>query len=727
MNGELHDPRSVLGFHEVRKRNRHRLWIVRVLEPEAESVSLVWQGEPESQAREMKRIHPGGLYELRMPPRPALKPYRLFVYYPDGRIVERHDAYYFSPQLSDYDLHLFNEGKHRRIYEKLGAHPQDIEGVSGTLFAVWAPNAGRVSVVGDFNLWDGRKNPMQIHGTSGVWELFVPGTGQGDLYKFEIKTRRNELLLKCDPFGFSMEERPATSSVVSELHEFEWTDQEWMDERVRRDPLKKPINIYEVHPGSWRRVPEENDRFLSYTELAERLVPYVREMGYTHVELLPPAEHPLDRSWGYQITGYYAPTARYGQPRDMMRFINCCHEQGIGVILDWVPGHFPKDGHGLARFDGSALFEHEDPKQGEHREWGTLIFNYARNEVRNFLIANALFWFEKYHIDGIRVDAVASMLYLDYDREEGEWVPNVYGGRENLDAADFLRELHELLFQQYPGILSIAEESTAWPGVTSPAYSGGLGFNLKWNMGWMNDTLRYMGKDPVHRKYEHHLITFSMTYAFSENYVLSLSHDEVVHGKRSLLAKMPGDEWQKRAGLRLYLSFQLGHPGKKLLFMGGEFGQWNEWDESQSLDWHLLEHEAHRQIQQCCRDLNHLYLQSPALYTNDCDWSGFQWIDLHDHDHSILSFIRRGEPDAAGPPLIFVFNFTPVPRGDYRVGFPEAGNYRIKLNTDDPRYGGSGFSKQEFIIATEVSWQGQPGLGLLDLPPLGGLILEKTN
>ena len=645
--------------------------------------------------------------------------------YKNGNEHIRFDPYYFSTQLTEYDQLLFAEGNHHRIYHKLGAHPLEIDGVPGTLFAVWAPNAKRVSIVGDFNYWDGRKHPMQIFGDSGIWELFIPEVAAGMLYKYEIKTGQNEILLKSDPVAFTAEQRPSTASVVTELNGFRWQDQKWLEERENRDPLRQPINVYEVHLGSWQRVPEEDNRSLSYTELADRLIPYAVEMGYTHLELMPVAEHPLDGSWGYQVTGYFAPTSRFGTPHEFMEFVDRCHTSGLGVILDWVPGHFPKDSHGLAGFDGTALYEHEDPLQGEHKEWGTLIFNYERNEVRNFLISNALFWFDEYHIDGIRVDAVAAMLYLDYNRKEGQWVKNRHGGRENIDAVEFLKQLHETLFHYHPGILSIAEESTAWSGVSHPTYTGGLGFNLKWNMGWMNDTLRYIEKDPVHRKYDHHLITFSLMYAFTENFVLALSHDEVVHGKRSMLSKMPGDNWQNFAGLRMYLAFQMAHPGKQLTFMGTEFGQRDEWSENRSLDWHLTQFPEHQKLQEYVLTLNHFYLSKPTLFTNDFEKTGFQWIDHHDQDNSVLSFIRRSSDEVSDPDLVFIFNFTPVPRDDYLTGFPESGHYIKLLDTDDPKFGGSGYNQQKKIITSPQMWQGQPYRATVNLPPLGCLVFEK--
>ena len=627
-------------------------------------------------------------------------------------------------KLTELDCHLFNEGNHHRIYQKLGAHLSTEGRKQGTRFAVWAPNAKAVSVVGEFNQWDGNSNPMQPVGNSGIWEVFIPKVGEGILYKYEIKTPEDHIYLKADPYGFFAEERPNTASKVTDLHSYQWHDQEWIKQRESNNVYHEPMNIYEVHLGSWKRVPEEKDRYLTYREMADELIPYVQQMGYTHIELLPIAEHPFDGSWGYQVIGYFAPTSRFGTPQDFMYLIDQCHQANIGVILDWVGGHFPKDEHGLSYFDGTFLYEHADPRQGEHKEWGTKVFNFERNEVSNFLIANVLFWFDCYHIDGIRVDAVASMLYLDYNRKEGEWIPNEYGGRENIGAIRFLQKMNTALFEYYPGVLSIAEESTAWPGVTRPVYAGGLGFNFKWNMGWMNDSLRYVELDSVFRKYDHHLMTFSIMYAFSENFVLPLSHDEVVHGKHSLLGKMFGDEWQKRATLRAYLTFKMGHPGKKLLFMGGEFGQWREWSEACSLDWHLLEQASHLQLQQFVQTLNHLYRQTPALYSNDFDPSGFEWIDLHDQEHSVFSFVRRSQQQDASP-LVCIFNFTPVPQRQYQVGVPHPGKYTLLFDSDALEFGGSQFIQQKEYSSISFAWQGRNDHIVIDLPPLCGLILQN--
>ena len=725
VSGTHPNPREVLGLHEGRRRNKTKVWIIRVRDAEARGVSLFWEADGQEGAKPLKKIHPHGLYEILLEPLPQRKPYQLLLDYAEGTVV-RHDPFYFKPQLTDFDHHLFHEGFHYQIYHKLGAHPTTLEGIAGTLFAVWAPHAQRVSVVGSFNDWETRQHPMPMN-TSGIWEVFIPDVPEGALYKYALETAQGHWILKADPYGFAMELRPNTASVVTRLATHSWRDQAWMKQRPQRNPLEEPINIYEAHLGSWKRVPEEESRFLTYREAAEELVPYVKEMGYTHLELLPVAEHPLDESWGYQITGYFAPSARFGLPEDFMYLVDCCHQAQLGVILDWVPGHFPKDAHGLAQFDGTCLYEYPDPRMGEHQEWGTLVFNYACPEVRNFLIANALFWFDLYHIDGIRVDAVASMLYLDYNRSEGHWLPNRYGGNEHLAAIDFFRQLNETLFHYFPGILSIAEESTAWPGVSHPTYTGGLGFNLKWNMGWMNDTLRYIALDPIYRKYDHHLCTFSLVYAFSENYILPLSHDEVVHGKRALLDKMCGDAWQKRATHRLYLCYQIAHPGKKLLFMGAEFGQWREWQVTQSLDWHLLNLQAHQQLHHYCKTLNWFYRNHPALFTDDFHHSGFEWIDLHNNEQSIFSFMRKDRSQKPEPPLIFIFNYTPVPRNQYWVGVPEAGLYSKMFDSDCLEFGGSNYNRQEKLLAEAMPWQGQMCRVALDLPPLGAVALQKRT
>jgi 1,4-alpha-glucan branching enzyme len=668
-------------------------------------------------------IHSDGLFEAIFPNETQVFPYRLRARYAEGNEPEFEDPYRFPPVLSDFDLYLLGEGTHYKSYEKLGAHLMEVEGIRGVGFAVWAPNAQRVSVVGNFNNWDGRRHPMRSRGSSGVWELFLPELGEGELYKYEVKGRNSYLGLKADPYAFYTEIRPNTASIVRDIDDYTWHDQDWMESRAQRQPLKSPLSVYEVHLGSWRR--GEDNRLLSYRELAEQLVDYVRHMGYTHLELMPVMEHPLDESWGYQTTGYFAPTSRHGTPQGFMHFVDYCHQHGIGVILDWVPAHFPSDAHGLAYFDGTHLYEHEDPRLREHPDWGTRIFNYGRPEVANFLLSSALFWLEKYHVDGLRVDAVASMLYLDYSRKPGQWIPNRYGGNENLGAIEFIKRFNELSHQDRPGVLTIAEESTAWPGVSRPTYLGGLGFSLKWNMGWMHDILLYFSKDSIHRKYHHHNLTFALLYAFSENFVLVLSHDEVVHGKQALLAKMPGDVWRQFANLRSLYAFQFTHPGKKMLFMGGEFGQWNEWNSQQSLDWNLLDYEPHRQIKQLVDDLNRLYKAEPSLYEVDFDWQGFEWIDFHDTDNSVIAFLRRArDPNNY---LVVICNFTPVPRARYRIGVPERCFYREVLNTDTTKYGGSGVTNSPGQLAVPTRWQNQPCLIEITLPPLGVVIFKPER
>jgi 1,4-alpha-glucan branching enzyme len=628
--------------------------------------------------------------------------------------------------LTEFDLHLIGEGSHYKKYEKLGAHVMEIEGVSGVHFAVWAPNAKKVSVIGDFNDWNAGTNPMYSLGQSGIWETFIPGIREGSLYKFEIKSKFNkQVAQKADPFAFYFELRPKSASVVYDIDGYRWNDGDWMERRPRLNWLEAPIAMYEVHLGSWMRVPEEGERWPTYRELADKLIPYVKEMGYTHIELLPITEHPLDASWGYQTLGYFAPTSRFGEPKDFMHFVERCHREGIGVILDWVPAHFPADGHGLGFFDGTCLYEHEDSRKGFHPDWGTMIFNYGRNEVRNFLISNALFWFERYHLDGLRVDAVASMLYLDYSRKEGEWIPNVFGGRENLEAIDLIKEFNEVSHQYHPGILTVAEESTAWPNVSRPTYLGGLGFSMKWNMGWMNDTLVYFSKDPVHRKYHHNNLTFSLLYAFTENFILPLSHDEVVHGKRSLLDKMPGDMWQKFANLRTLYGFMYGHPGKKLLFMGGEFGQWDEWNFEKSLDWHLLEFEPHRGLQRFVKDLNQLYRSEPSMYQIDFDYRGFEWIDFHDVEGSAISFLRRAKDNDDF--TLFVFNFTPVPRTNYRIGVPVSGFYIERLNSDSAFYWGSNLGNGGGVYSEDIPFQHRAYSISITLPPLSVVVLKPEK
>src|SRR5258707_329812 len=636
---------------------------------------------------------------------------------------------------SDFDLYLFGQSKHYRIYEKMGAHRRTVNGVTGTNFATWAPNALAVSVIGDFNNWMRDANPMHLrHGELGVWECFVPGVQEGVLYKYAIYSRFNNYTVdKTDPYGFAFELRPKTASIVTDIHQHQWQDERWMKEREQHQQLNSPISMYEVHLGSWRHVPErhvegavEEDRFMTYRELAVALAAYIKDTGFTHIELMPVTEYPYDGSWGYQTTGYYAPTSRFGPPEDFQYFVDYMHQQGIGVLLDWVPSHFPRDNHALRFFDGTHLYEYADARKGEHKEWGTLIFDYGRSEVRNFLIANALFWLREYHIDGLRVDAVASMLYLDYQRKPGEWVANRYGGREHLEAVELLRQLNEAVYAEQPGTLTIAEESTAWPLVSRPTYVGGLGFSMKWNMGWMHDMLEYMHLDPIHRRYHHNDITFSLMYAYSENFVLPLSHDEVVHVKGSMINKMPGDLWQRFANLRAFYGYMWSHPGKKLLFMGGEFGQWSEWNYKESLDWHLLASPSdprHAQLQEFVRDLNSLYSQEAAFSELDNNPDGFSWIDPHDSDNSVISFMRKGKnPEDT---LVFVCNFTPVPRYGYRLGVPLAGTWDEILNSDAHRYGGSGLENLQLMPSGPVFWQSCPHSVLLTLPPLATVILKR--
>ncbi len=631
-----------------------------------------------------------------------------------------YDPYSFAVQISDYDLHLFSEGRHFHIYNILGGHIREIDGISGVHFATWAPSAERVSVIGDFNGWDGRCHPMNSRGGNGVWELFIPGLVERTLYKFEIRNRDSgEIQSKTDPYAQQMEMRPRTASVISASSRYEWQDAQWLRQRSDHDWLHTPMSIYECHLGSWQR--DEHNQFLNYRELAHRLVAYLQETGFTHIELMPITEHPLDASWGYQTTGYFAPTRRFGNADDFRYFVDHCHRHGIGVLLDWVPAHFPKDEHGLARFDGSALYEHEDPRRGEHRDWGTLIYNYGRNEVKNFLIANALFWIEAFHIDGLRVDAVASMLYLDYSREENDWIPNQHGGNENLEAIAFMRELNSATHERHPGTVIMAEESTAWPQVTRPVDIGGLGFSMKWNMGWMHDTLSYMSRDPVHRHYHHDKLTFGLLYLFSENFILPFSHDEVVHGKGSMLNKMPGDEWQRFANLRLLYTYMFTYPGKKLLFMGCEFAQGDEWNHDQGLAWELLQYPLHSGIKQLVGDLNRLYRAQPALYHYDFDHEGFEWISCNDTDQSVLAYLRKDEHET----IIVILNFTPVVRHNYRIGVPAAGEYEVLLNSDSYHYAGSNAGSDATLIANSSRWMERPASLALELPPLAALVLIK--
>ena len=707
LEGTLHDPFRVLGLHT----SGNGTIVVRAFLPGTESAEIVEVNQA------MKRVT-NDLFEWRGPESALSSPYRIRSRV-DGVWIESFDPYCFPPQLSGGDLAAFGHGEHFRAQEFLGSHPRQVQGVDGVVFAVWAPEAARVSVVGDFNNWDGRCHPMRVREASGVWELFLPGRSPGELYKYEIRNRlHGTILLKADPFARQYEYRPRTASVIADGSAFEWGDADWVGSRAGWKWIGSPVSIYELHLGSWRRT--ASGEFLSYTDIADSLVDYVRDAGFTHVELLPVTEHPLDASWGYQATGYFAPTGRFGEPDDLRYLVDRLHREGIGVVLDWVPGHFPRDAHGLARFDGSALFEYGDPRKGEHAEWGTLVFNYGRNEVRSFLISSALFWLGEFHFDGLRVDAVAAMLYLDYGREDGEWVPNVHGGNENLDAVYFLRRLNEATHGQFPGSLTIAEESTAWPAVTRPTDSGGLGFSMKWNMGWMHDTLDYVSKNPVHRKHHHHRITFGPIYAFSENFVLPLSHDEVVHGKRSLLGKMPGDAWQRFANLRLTYTFQWTFPGKKLLFMGSEFAQSEEWDHAVSLPWHLGDLPAHSGVRQLVRDLNRLYRSRPALYKHDFESRGFQWLRWDDADNSILGYLRRCDEGD----VVVLLNFTPVPRIEYRVGVPKKASYREVFNGDSRFYGGSDVGNPLPMPSEPHPWMDQPDSIVVTLPPLGGIILE---
>jgi 1,4-alpha-glucan branching enzyme len=628
--------------------------------------------------------------------------------------------------LTDFDKYLMAEGTHERAYEKMGSHLIELDGVKGVHFAVWAPNARNIYLMGEFNDWHGENHPMHSS-DSGVWTLFVPGLEEYAVYKYRIVAKSGESFDKADPYGFAMEQRPKTASVVVDLDRYQWGDEDWVNHRNEYQSFDKPIAIYEVHLGSWRKKPDSEwgTRYLTYRELADELIPYVLEMGYTHLELMPVTEHPLDASWGYQVLGFYAPTSRFGTPEDLMYFVDQCHRHNIGLILDWVPAHFPKDGSGLNFFDGSHLYSHADPRQGEHQDWGTLIFNYGRNEVRAFLISNALFWIDKYHFDGLRVDAVASMLYLDYSREEGEWLPNEYGGRENLAAISFLRKMNEVVHGVFPGVLTVAEESTAWPMVSRPTYMGGLGFGLKWNMGWMHDTLGYMSREPIYRKYHHNDMTFSLLYAFNENFILPLSHDEVVHGKGSLLNKMSGDEWQKFANLRAYYGFMWGHPGKKLLFMGSEFGQWQEWNFNTTLEWEALKAPNHQGMQRFVKDLNQLYQDEPALYEDDFEWTGFTWLDANDSDNSILSFIRNAK--SKDEFIVVVSNFTPVPRQDYRIGVPMPGYYQEILNSDSEHYWGSNVGNDGGRTTEDIPSHGHAQSLSLTLPPLATLMFKLAD
>ena len=696
------DPFSILGPHEVDKG-----WQIRAFLPQAAKVEVLLDGATMA----MLPLGDKGFFTLSLTG--GLRHhYKLRLTLVDGSVVELDDPYRFPPLLTSFDIHLHGEGTNFESYQSFGAHLVTSEGVTGVRFAVWAPSAELVSIVGLFNDWDPRRHPMRLR-DGGIWEIFMPGLGTGTLYKYAVKLPGGRVQLKCDPYGFASEVPPKTASIVTDLTTYKWSDAAWLEQRGKTDPLKAPLSAYEVHLESWLRGPDNN--VLTYRELAHSLVTYVKDMGYTHIELMPIFEYPYSGSWGYQVTGYYAPSSRFGSPADFKYFVDHCHQNNIGILVDWVPGHFPKDAHGLASFDGTALYEHADPRQGEHREWGTLIFNYGRNEVKTFLISNALFWIKEYHIDGLRVDAVASMLYLDYSRKAGEWIPNKYGGRENLEAIEFLRKFNELAHQE-PGVMTIAEESTAFPNVSRPLYLGGLGFTMKWNMGWMHDMFKYFQQDPIYRKYHHNNVTFSLLYAFTENFLLPISHDEVVHGKASLLSKMPGDEWRRFANTRAFLSYMYGHPGKKLLFMGCEIGQTTEWNYQASVPWDLLNFPIHRGLQTLVRDLNKLYSAEPSLWEVDFHWEGFQWVDLNDIDNSVISFLRFSADRKSI--LMFVCNFTPNPRHGYRLAVEHDGYYRQILNSDEQRYGGTGLGCVDGVWTEKNPNLGKPYVLDLTLPPL---------
>ena len=719
VNGEHSDPHTVLGMHEMEEDGRKAV-VVRAFLPDAAGITVIDYANKRKKYP-MERLHADGFFEVTIADREEWFRYQLEYTDADGNTWRSYDPYSFSPTLSEFDRHLFGAGTHYEIYEKMGGRLMTHEGARGAAFSVWAPNAKAVSVIGDFNNWDARRSPMRRLGESGIWELFLPAAAEGDKYKFHVTQCDGRVVDKTDPYGVYAEVRPNNASVLYPLKRYKWKDRRWMTARRKYDFRTAPMNIYEVHLGSWKRA--EGDRFLTYTELAEQLIPYVKEMDYTHIEMLPVEEHPFDGSWGYQVTGYYAPTSRYGSPDEFKQFVDACHQNGISVILDWVPAHFPKDDFALARFDGTALYEHQDPRLGEHIQWGTYIFNYGRKEVANFLLANALYWMDIFHIDGLRVDAVASLLRLDFCKEEGQWLPNVYGGSENLEAIEFLKHMNSVIAEREPGALMIAEDSTAWPGVTKKVDEGGLGFSLKWNMGWMNDFLSYIKLDPIYRKYHQNKLTFGMAYHYAENFVLVLSHDEVVHTKSSMIGKMPGDVWQSFANLRLSYGFMMGHPGKKLLFMGGEFAQYSEWSEARSLDWHLLQYADHQEMQAYVKELNHLYTEEPAFWAEDFDPNGFQWIECDDAESSIVSFVRRSREKE----LVFLCNFTPVVHRGFSLGVPQEGVYHERLNSDAARFGGS-----DVINAVPLQSKAEPAGRCpfrveLDVPPLGMVILEREQ
>ena len=710
------DAFRILGPHETETTKSGRTWEIRAFLPQAREASVLL-GDT---VVPMKKLHPDGFFAAELKTQPA--GYRLRLQTHEGITIEQEDPYRFPPVMTEFDLHLHGEGTLHEAWHSYGAHLTVIEGVAGVRFAVWAPNAECVAVTGDFNQWDARCHPMRQR-SSGVWEIFIPGLKAGDTYKYLVRSKfQGYQQLKADPYAFQSEVPPRSASVVCDLASYEWQDEAWMRTRGNRNWLREPVSIYELHLESWMR--GTDGQSLTYAGFAVRLVEYVKQMGYTHIELMPIQEYPFSGSWGYQVTGYFAPTSRFGSPQNFMHFVDACHQAGIGVILDWVPAHFPKDAHGLAFFDGTKLYEHEDPRQGEHRDWGTLIFNFSRNEVREFLISSALFWLKQYHIDGLRVDAVASMLYLDYSRKEGDWVPNRFGGRENLEAISFLRRFNELA-HEVPGAITIAEESTSFPAVSRPVYSGGLGFTMKWNMGWMHDMLHYFGTDPVHRKYAHSNITFSMLYAFTENFMLPISHDEVVYGKQSLLAKMPGDEWQKFANVRAFLAYMYAHPGKKLLFMGSDIGAYGEWDAAGSVPWEILQSPLHASLQHFVRTLNRIYRAQPALYEVDFDYTGFEWIDIADADQSAISFLRRGTDPSEY--LIFACNFTPVPRSGYMIGVPEAGFFEEILNTDAAEFGGSNLGNMGGVTAITRTTHERPFTISIVLPPLAVVAFRRRR
>jgi 1,4-alpha-glucan branching enzyme len=724
--GEWREPHSLLGFH----RSEQTAWIL-AFRPDAEQVKVRLTSGEVAAVRNMHRpafhlaqLSSAQAEEVEAALAGATQAYRLQMTLPGGAELELSDPYALSPTLGPTDVHLLAEGTDRYLYRHLGANPRRHQGVEGTAFAVWAPNAAGVRVVGEFTGWESSLLPMRNLAESGIWELFVPGVGPGDLYKFWIRHRDGSWAYKFDPVAKAMEVPPRTASVVTDSH-YDWSDQDWLDRRRERDPLQRPLAVYEVHLGSWRTVADEDNRPLSYRELAHQLADYALDMGFTHVELLPIAEHPFGGSWGYQVSGYFAPTSRYGSPDELRYMIDTFHQRGLGVILDWVPGHFPQDEFALGHFDGTALYEHSDPRLGVHPDWGTAIFNYGRREVRNFLVANALYWFDEFHVDGLRVDAVASMLYLDYSRNPGEWLPNRYGGRENLDAVELLREVNSQVYESHPGALMIAEESTSWPGVSHPVYTGGLGFGMKWNMGWMHDTLEYFAQDPIYRRYHHNTITFSLIYAWTENFVLPLSHDEVVHGKGSLLAKMPGDDWRKAANLRALFAYQWAHPGKKLLFMGSEWGQRSEWNADRCLDWFLLEYPSHRGLQQLVHDLNSTYASEPALYQVDFAPAGFQWIDASNSEANVIAFVRYSADRSRH--LVCLCNLSPVPRHGYQIGLPGDGSYLEALNTDSQFYGGSNLGNFGEIHVAAVPWHGLPNSAAVTLPPLATVWLAPKD